>query len=286
MIKQVDTKIVGVIQLMRPESSVPAGIYTLLGAYLATDQAAFLTQNTLLAALIVVLIVAYGFVINDYKDGEVDRIDKPHRPIPSGVVSLRMALYVALILALTVQVLAWTRLGAELALFAVATILLSTAYSFFLKSTLLLGNLAMAILASSILIFGGLAAHGLPTKLWIATLLVFIYILAQEVFYTVEDLNGDSVAGLRTTATVLGAKRTVLLYQLLAVIFAIAAILPWVLNLTTPAYLGAVLLCAVAPLLGAATLLAIRVSAFTIRVSVYTIWIGWYLSVLPILLLK
>jgi 4-hydroxybenzoate polyprenyltransferase len=110
--------------------------------------------------------------------------------------------------------------------------------------------------------------------------------LAQEVFYTVEDLNGDSVAGLRTTATVLGAKRTVLLYQLLAGIFAIAAILPWVLDLTTPVYLGAVLLCAVAPLLGAATLLAIRVSAFTIRVSVYTIWIGWYLSVLPILLLK
>lgn len=286
MIEQVDTRIVGVIQLMRPESSVPAGIYALLGAYLATDQEAYLTQDTLLAALIVILIVAYGFVINDYKDGEVDRIDKPHRPIPSGIISLRMALCVALILALTVQVLAWTRLGAELALFAVATILLSTAYSFFLKSTLLLGNLTMAILASSILVFGGLAAHGLPTKLWIATLLIFIYILAQEVFYTVEDLNGDSVAGLRTTATVLGAKRTVLLFQLLAVIFSIAAIMPWVLNQTTIAYLGAVLFCAVAPLLGAATLLAIRVSAFTIRISVYTIWIGWYLSVLPILLLK
>jgi geranylgeranylglycerol-phosphate geranylgeranyltransferase len=278
-------KAIAIVQLMRPENSV-AAIYTLLGAYLATATGSYLTPATGYAALTVMLIVAYGCVINDYKDVEVDRADKPYRPIPSGRITPRTALLVALVLAFAAQGIAWQALGTELAMFALSTILLSTAYSFFWKSTLLLGNITIAFLVSSILIFGGLVVHGLPLKLWIASFLVFIYILAQEILCTVKDSRGDKLAGLQTTANVLGEAKTIHLFQLLAIGFSLVAIAPWIFRLTTVEYLFAVILCTVVPLVGVATLLAIRVTEFTVNIAVYTIWIARLFSIIPILLLK
>jgi geranylgeranylglycerol-phosphate geranylgeranyltransferase len=276
----------GIVQLMRPETSLPAALYTFLGIYLATATGPYVERKTVLAALTVTLIVAFGFVINDYQDGDADRVDKPNRPIPSGRISRRTALIVAIALVVVSQAIAWRALGPGLALFAVAATALTAAYSFFLKSTVLLGNLTIAVLDSSILLYGGLVAGNLPAAVWIATLLVLIYVLAQEVFYTVEDVRGDREAGVRTVATAFGVNKAVRIFQLLAVIFAIAAIAPWYFGMASSQYLWAVILCAVAPLLGTAAMMAVETSERTVRTAVRVIYVVWFLSVIPVVLLK
>ncbi|MQK95647.1 UbiA family prenyltransferase, partial [Escherichia coli] len=52
----------------------------------------------ILPIAVVVLIAAGGYVINDYYDAEIDLINKPFRPIPSGRVSKVEALILSLIL--------------------------------------------------------------------------------------------------------------------------------------------------------------------------------------------
>jgi geranylgeranylglycerol-phosphate geranylgeranyltransferase len=47
------------------------------------------------ALLVVSLVAAGGYSINDVYDLEIDRINKPDRPLPSGAISLRRATYLS-----------------------------------------------------------------------------------------------------------------------------------------------------------------------------------------------
>ena len=41
--------------------------------------------------IIVALVVAFGFVSNDYVDLEVDRLNRPERPLPAAACGMRRA---------------------------------------------------------------------------------------------------------------------------------------------------------------------------------------------------
>jgi len=74
------------VRITRPHNAVVAGLTALLGYLIATGT---LTSPSLLLAVVVVLVTAAGNVINDVYDIEIDRINRPERPIPSGEISLR-----------------------------------------------------------------------------------------------------------------------------------------------------------------------------------------------------
>ncbi|WP_220594751.1 UbiA family prenyltransferase [Oscillochloris sp. ZM17-4] len=138
-------RVASLAQITRYTNSIYAAVYTLVGSYLAGGAAAALAPKSWGAAAVVGLVVAYGFVINDYVDVTVDGYSKPQRPIPAGRIARGAALGLALALASAALLLA-AALGPDLGLFALGTTLLATLYSFALKGTVLWGNACMALL--------------------------------------------------------------------------------------------------------------------------------------------
>ena len=273
------------ISLVRLDRTLAATLYALLGAYLVAGAGALAGSAVVRATVVVGLVVAFGFALNDYCDVRVDSIGRPHRPIPSGRISRRAAGRLACVLAATALAIAST-LGSRMAAIAAATLLLGAAYSFRLKDTLLLGNGAMALLVSTIPIFGAFAAGTLTPGVLAAASMTFPYIFAQEVLYNVEDERADRQAGLRTTATRLGVARALRLFRVLAGIFIVLAIFPWVLGIARDGYLYAVLFCSVVPTLAVIGWLTLRGTEEAISLAVNVTRLTWLPSFIPLVLLR
>ncbi len=271
--------------LVRIRNSSTGAAYTLLGAYLAVDAGRVLASPVLRAALVVLLVIASGNVINDFHDADADAVAKPGRPIPSGRIARRTAGWLAIALALAALIVALT-LDRRLAAFAAATIVLSVGYSYGLKNVPLVGNGTVALLCAAILVYGGLAAGPLTPAVLAATAMTFLFVFAQEVFYTVEDEEGDRQSAVSTTATRLGTTVTLRIFKILALLFIAASLAPWLADVAPDRYLYAIVPCTIAPTLGVVALLSVRLTKGTIGFSSWLTRVIWFSSVVAIILLK
>ncbi len=141
------------------------------------------------AALSAGLITAAGNTFNDRIDIDIDRINRPARPLPAGLISPVAASFMAALLSLTGLVLALlvSRIHAIVALLVVATLIL---YSLRLKRTPLWGNLAVASMAAVVFPYGAMAA-GTFGRSWIPAGLAFLFHVGREIIKDIEDITGD-----------------------------------------------------------------------------------------------
>ncbi len=270
--------------MLRWLHATQAAAYALVGAYLAAGWAGLRAAPSIRAALVVWLVVLYGFVVNDYFDIEVDRLSKPDRPIPAGRTAPATAVWLALALALGAQVWALT-LGPLPAGVALANLLACAAYSARLKNTVLIGNATMALLDSTIVLYGSLVLGTPPRAAWLAAGLFALFFFGYEILKTAADREGDGRAGLRTVATRLGARLSVRLFLLVTALFNLTAAALWAGGMATGAFLAAFLLCCSLPTLAAA--LAARSAAPDgIGRGLSLLKLVWLSSWLPIMLLK
>ncbi len=239
-------RLAALLHVLRPHVAAQAAAYTFLGAYLSVGARFTLTPLTALAAMIVAVVVAFGFVINDYADADIDRLTKPQRPIPSGAVSRPQAAALARLLVVLTAVLI---LFAPIVLQAITilNLALTAAYALALKRTVLIGNATVALLNASIPVFGGLAAGGVSAVVWAVAGMSFLYTLAQEVLYTVDDVDGDARAGIVTTAVYFGVEPALRLFRVLIGLALLCAAAPAVVAGVTPFYLAALLVCVALP---------------------------------------
>src|SRR5690606_14123859 len=121
--------------------------------------------EALVAALAVGLIVGAAFTFKDVQDIGTDSLIKPTRPLPSQRVSPHAARRYAVMLAASALIAA-ASLGGALFAFAAAYVVVSALYSTHLKSTVLAGNVTMALLIGSIPIYTGVALGHVGQKLW------------------------------------------------------------------------------------------------------------------------
>src|SRR5262249_54138863 len=180
------TSVAGLIRIIRPKTTAQAVLYTLLGAYLQGGLGALATARAWGAALVVGLSVAFSFVVNDRCDLPIDRLSKPDRPLPSGMLSPRGAALYATTLALIALVVAWL-LGPLLSAIALATLALSVLYSYHFKNTVLLGNAAVAVLDATIVLFGAAAVGYVRPVILLLSSIMALYALAEEILFTLKD---------------------------------------------------------------------------------------------------
>ncbi len=196
---------VAFVRITRPHNAVVAGLTALIGYLVATGT---LTPPTLLLAVAVALITAAGNVINDVYDVEIDRINRPDRPIPSGSISLSGAKAYAV--TLFIGGLAAAALTTALCLaIALANSVILIAYAVRLKRTPGVGNVAVAYLTASVFLFGGAFAgiEGLVQNLALAAI-TFLATIAREVLKDAEDVDGDAAGGARTLPMIIGVRGT------------------------------------------------------------------------------
>jgi len=206
------------ITIVRPLNVLLTFGSVLLGAYLASKHAEWNWLRALVAAGSASLILAAGNAFNDIIDIKSDRINHPDRPLVSGQVSRSGAWWLAVVCALVGLCLA--RLVSPLA-FAVAVFvtLLLIAYSLFLQSVPLLGNLTVAVMAALTFPFGGIAVGSIRGTVYPA-LFALLFHLGREIVKDLEDRRGDTEVGINTLAVRFGVRfpRTVVSLVLAALI--------------------------------------------------------------------
>jgi geranylgeranylglycerol-phosphate geranylgeranyltransferase len=200
------SRLAALVRLVRPLNVVMFFAGVALGGLLAAGPAAF-TGGAFAALAVAMLsaacIGAAANAINDVFDLEIDRVNRPGRPLPSGAVTVGTARTVwAAGSALGVglgALLSAVHLG--LALFSV---LLLYGYSAHLKRTPLVGNLAVALVLALALVYGGLAVAAMGGVLLLGAGFAAGTTLAREVAKDIEDAVGDAAEGARTLPLVAG----------------------------------------------------------------------------------
>ncbi len=278
-------RLIGMVQLTRPWVGVVAALYTLLGVYLGGNVRDLLSPTALRAGLVVGLVASFSFALNDYRDAISDSLNHPNRPIPSEQVSPRLASFLSLALAL-IAIGVVSTLGFLLIAIALFNIILSTLYSYYLKSTVLIGNSVIAFLNASILVYGGLAVGNLTPAIWILSLLAFLFSLAQEILLAVADQDGDAMVGICTTATYLGTRTALRLFQSFALSIVVVTIVVWFLGLAPSRFLYAMILCSILPLVGIVILLGKAATPSNIRLGIRVIILIRFFCLVPGVLLK
>jgi len=192
------------------------------------------------------LATAAGNVINDWFDRDIDSVNKPRRPIPSGGVRPRaaMTLYIVLLAALAACA---ARLPAPQAAWIAAWAVLLHLYSWKAKRVYLAGNLLVAAVVSSAFPLGAYAAGDAPAGL-VPAAFTFFFVLGRELVKDTEDLAGDRRFGARTVPVVSGPGAALTLAAAIFALLAAAIPSPYFMGIYGKAYL-AVMLLSVFPVL-------------------------------------
>ena len=149
------------------------------------------------------LIAAGGNAINDFFDLKVDKINRPDRPLPRGIVTLEEAKSLWMYssgagLALSALLGVWNLIIAS---FWVAGLYV---YSRQLKGTVLVGNVTVALMTGLAFPFGAFVVDRPGLGLY-PGLFAFLANLARELLKDVEDVDGDATANLETLPVKHGA---------------------------------------------------------------------------------
>ncbi len=192
-------KVRGVIQLFRPELPLAAGVCVAIGELLALG--AFPPLDRLgLGFACGFLLSASALIANDYFDLEVDRVNAPQRPLPSGLLSPAEALALALLTALIGLAAAWLFNPLTLG-FSVVVWALGFLYNWKLKAAGLWGNLIVCTSVAMTFVLGAIGVGQPWNKLvWLFALMVFVFDLAEEIAGDAMDAEGDRKRGSQSFA--------------------------------------------------------------------------------------
>jgi 4-hydroxybenzoate polyprenyltransferase len=157
----------------------PANVATALADVLAGYGVAGLGNHAALPGLLVATACLYagGVVLNDVFDHDLDRVERPERPIPSGRVPLHAAAWLgtALLLAGIIAASLATRAAGLMAAAIAATVVLYDAWG---KRQGLLGPVNMGLCRGLNLLLGVAAVPAALTTAWPLAFLPITYIAA------------------------------------------------------------------------------------------------------------
>jgi 4-hydroxybenzoate polyprenyltransferase len=168
--------------------------------------------------LATVCIAAAGYIINDYYDVKIDRINKPERIVVGKSLTRRKAMMVHLYLS-SLGVVLGALLGVKIGLVLLGVALLLWGYSAQFKKRPFIGNFTIALLAAAMVLVVPLQA-GHPSKAaWAYAVFAFLISLIREIIKDMEDVQGDASFRCRTLPIVLGLPKTKWVLYFLAMLF-------------------------------------------------------------------
>jgi geranylgeranylglycerol-phosphate geranylgeranyltransferase len=229
-------KINGLFSLIRFELPLAAGICVVLGQLFALGYFAPI-YLTLTAALSVFFISASILVSNDYFDIETDKINAPHRPIPSGLISAAEALMLALFLLLAGLMLSFT-ISITALLFSICLATIGFLYNRKFKKHGFLGNLMVSFSVGMTFVFGGLSVE-LPFNkvvLFFAVIAALVD-LGEEIAADSMDVKGDKLIDSKSIAIKHGKEKALRVSAFIFVLVIVLSLIPFLLQWFNKVYL-------------------------------------------------
>jgi geranylgeranylglycerol-phosphate geranylgeranyltransferase len=232
-------KVIEYLKLTRPQNNAIAALSVLVGASVSGPVDSW--WKVVLASFSAFLISAGGNCINDVFDVEIDRINKPYRPLVRGEVSISSAVWFSAVL-FSLGIILSFMLKPFCVLIAVLASLLLVAYSRFLKKRLLWGNLTVAFVSASAFLYGGVITADFRLSL-IPAGFAFLFHLGREIIKDVEDLKGDSSRGASTLPITIGINPSFALSTLVFLVLIVLTIMPYSFRIFSLLYLLIVIPC-------------------------------------------
>jgi geranylgeranylglycerol-phosphate geranylgeranyltransferase len=196
-------KFSGLVRIFRPELPLAAGLCVVIGQVFALGGFPPPLQAALGMA-VGFFLSSSALIFNDIFDLEVDRVNAPQRPIPSGQVTPAEAAALGITVTLLGLGAAWV-FGPLVFALSIITWALGFAYNWKLKSTGIWGNLSVSASVAMTFLIGGVAA-GNPFQLfvWLFALFAFFFDLGEEIAADAMDAEGDRKRGSKSIAIVYG----------------------------------------------------------------------------------
>lgn len=229
------TRASGFLRILRPVNSVMMGFSILVGVVLVGGLSSNIPLERLLFAFLTGFTLTGGaMAINDYFDREIDAVNEPSRPIPSGDVKPGEAIVYSLLMSFIGLSTAYLT---GLASFGVAVFswLVMMVYSMWGKRTGFPGNLMVSTCIALPFIYGGIIAGNVSTPLLFSTL-AFLSNTGREVTKGIVDREGDGARGVRTVAVAYGVDKAAYLASAFYMVAVATSILPIILMLVSNWY--------------------------------------------------
>ncbi len=193
----------------------------------------------ILGYLIYFVVAAAGNIVNDIFDIEVDKINRPHRALPSGRMTIKQAWAFVIVLSVIGALLAlWV--GVLSMVIVVIFEIVGFSYAAKVKQLGIAGNFMVAFSFAFGVIFGSfiygetVGALQIPLPSWLFFLTAFMILQARETIKGAEDVEGDELRDVRTIARVYGYRAAAAVQAVLNLIGVSCYLLIWILGFASP----------------------------------------------------
>jgi len=219
-------KVLAIIKILRPMNLVFCVMSLIITAFLVDKL--YDGWRILLTGLVIVLFAGAGNILNDIFDFKIDKINRPNRPLPKGIISLIQA---------KISVFGLFGLGISLTYFlnplarVIALIFVLPLLIFYtpvLKKIPILGNIAIASVLGLVFVFSEASITGNINKMWIPSFLAFGLSWIRELAKDMQDIIGDRQNKVFTFPSRYGIPLSFTLYGFLAGLLSILSLLPFI----------------------------------------------------------
>jgi geranylgeranylglycerol-phosphate geranylgeranyltransferase len=268
-----------IISIVRPINCLITFFTITLACLICTNRINY--NVILIAAIVGALVNAGGNVINDYFDIEIDKINRPDRPLPSEQIPLKLVLNIYFSFLFLSFIISLRYLNIQ----AFGIVVISSAilflYSYKLKSIPLLGNVVVSFFTGLAFIFGSVVVENIYCGI-IPAIFAFLISLMRELVKDIEDIEGDMAGGITTFPIKFGIYKTVMLISIVGITLIIFTTIPFVLKIYNLYYFIFVSLFVNTILVITISKLKIDTSRRTLKFASKLLKIGMVLGVISI----
>jgi len=219
------TKIRACAELIRLDLALGAGFFLVAGEIFAIGGLPPVNQ-VLLGFLTLFFISGSANISNDYFDRDVDRINLPGRPLPSGRISVRELWFLFFLFSaaglITAALLGPMVLALVCVFWGIALL-----YNVKLKNYGFAGNLTVAVCVAMIFILGGITAGTINGVVLTFAALAFFFDLGEEIAADAMDVKGDQVRSSESLAKRWGRTRAMRMSGLMFLVFFLLTPIPF-----------------------------------------------------------
>lgn len=214
------------IQLIRPFTMIPPGIGVISGGLLALGFYGRLSFNSplqtwtefnftplIVGALLYSVLNGASNAYNQVTDLEVDRINRPKRPIPSGKLTGKEALRFAY-LGYAIGLIVAFFISIPFFIITALCLMITTLYStppVQLKKRFLISNMTIAFCQSWLFVLAGWVVYSfsnpLEPTLWFIGMILFIFLIGACGTKDFTEVEGDKRYGMKTLPVLYGNER-------------------------------------------------------------------------------
>jgi geranylgeranylglycerol-phosphate geranylgeranyltransferase len=229
-------KIKGLLKLLRFELPFSAGVCVVMGQLLALGEFASI-HVTVFGFISVFLISASILVMNDYFDVETDKLNAPHRPIPSNLVTPNEALSFSLLLLFAGLLLSYI-ISITVFFISIVLAVIGFLYNRYFKKSGLPGNLMVSFSVGMTFIYGG-ASVGLPFHKMVLFfgLIAALIDLGEEIAADSLDIQGDLLINSNSLAIKYGKSTALKISGFIFFLVILLSAIPFILNWFSIIYL-------------------------------------------------